>query len=421
VRALFSVLGAISIGGVVATACGGGDDGAGGTPSPGHDASVSGDGALAADGAPLGGDGAPSTDAGPRDAPAGGDAADASTPHGPAVVFASGYGADLNVFSVDPATGALAPTSSVAAGDPSPSFLAVRPGGAHLYAVGESAAGRVGAYAIDRKTGALSYLGGVSSQGNGPAFVSVDHTGAWAMVANYGDGTTAVFPIGADGKLGAPSDTRNVGANAHMIVTDPSNKFVFVPCLGADYVAQFTFDAATGKLTPNTPAHVATAAGAGPRHIAFHPGGAHAYLLNETASTITSFALDAATGKLSELDTTTTLPAGFTGTNTGAEVWVHPSGKFVYTSNRGDDSIAVFAVDPATFKLTATAHTKTGGTTPRSFGLDPTGAYLYAANQGSGTLTTFAVDPAQGTLTKGAGSAAVPSASFVGVVWLPGP
>jgi 6-phosphogluconolactonase len=145
------------------------------------------------------------------------------------------------------------------------------------------------------------------------------------------------------------------------------------------------------------------------------------YLINETASTVTSFALDRATGRLSALDTITTLPAGFAGSNTGAEVWVHPSGQFVYASNRGDDSIAVFAVDAATGKLAAKAHTKTGGTTPRSFALDPTGAHLYAANQGSGTITSFVVDPAQGTLTMAAGGPAVPSVSFVGLAWLPGP
>lgn len=398
-----------------AAACGGSD--APGGATPGVDASL-GDGRVASDGASPGSDGAVG-DAGPVDARSGLDAADAS--RGPLVAFASGYGANLHVLTVDPASGVLTPAGTSPAGDPSPSFLAVRPGATHLYAVGEATAGRVGAYAIDRTRGTLSYLGGVSSQGDGPAHVSVDATGKWVMVANYGDGSVAVLPIAADGKLGAPSDTRAVGANAHMIVADPSNKFVFVPCLGADYVAQFTFDATTGKLTPNTPANVATAAGAGPRHLAMHPDGAHAYLINEKASTVTSLALDTSTGRLSALDTVSTLPVGFSGSNTGAEVWVHPSGKFVYASNRGDDSIAVFTVDAATGKLTPKAHTKTAGTIPRSFTLDPAGAFLYAANQGSGTLTSFAIDPAQGTLTKAAGGAAVASVTFVGLVWLPGP
>ncbi len=398
---------------IVTEACGSSGDSGGATPL---DASIANDTGDTPDGSVLDDAG---LDSGKTDARAGRDSA--PPPRGLLTLFASGYGADLSVFQADPTSGALTSKGKLAAGDPSPSFLAIRPGGTHLYAVGESTAGRVGAYAIDPGSGALTYLGGVSSQGNGPAFVSVDATGQWVMVANYGDGTVAVFPILADGKLGPPSDTRTVGANAHMIATDPSNAYVYVPCLGADYVAQFLFDDKTGKLTPNATPTIATAAGAGPRHIAFHPDGEHAYVINEKTSSLTAYGLNAATGTLKPLATVSTLPVGFSGSNTGAEVWVHPTGAFVYASNRGDDSIAVFAVDPAVGKLTLKGHTKTGGTTPRSFALDLAGSLLYAANQGSGTITTFAVDPTTGTLSRTGAAATVPSATFVGLVWLPGP
>ncbi|MEO8878115.1 MAG: beta-propeller fold lactonase family protein, partial [Polyangiaceae bacterium] len=223
----------------------------------------------------------------------------------------------------------------------------------------------------------------------------------------------------ADGTLGAPTDQRNAGLNAHMMIADASDRFVFVPCLGSDYVAQYRFDAATGKLTPNTPPtfKIAVSAKTGPRHLAFHPGGAYAYLLNETASSISSLAFSSTTGLLAEIETQSTLPVGYAGPkNTAAEVWVHPSGKFVYASNRGDDSIAVFSVDIATGKLTAKSHTKTGGAMPRSITIDPTGAFLYSANQGASTLTSFAIDRSDGSLTPIGSPSAQDQASFVGIV-----
>jgi 6-phosphogluconolactonase len=184
-------------------------------------------------------------------------------------------------------------------------------------------------------------------------------------------------------------------------------------------VAQFLFDASTGKLTPNAVPRLATAAGAGPRHLAVHPDGKTAYLIAETASTMTALDFDATAGTLTAVQTVSTLPAGFTGTNTAAEVHVHPSGKWLLGSNRGDDSIVVFALD-ASGHMTPQGFTKTGGTTPRDFTLDPSGAWLYAANQGTGDVVAFAFDAATGTLTATAGaSVAVPSASFVGVLALP--
>ena len=166
-----------------------------------------------------------------------------------------------------------------------------------------------------------------------------------------------------------------------MILPDPSNHFVFVPCLGADYVAQFVFDDTTGKLTPNAVATVAAATGAGPRHIAFHPNGRIAYVINETNSTMTTYTFDSNAGTLSAIDTQSTLPAGFSGTNTAAEVWVHPSGAWLFASNRGADDIAVFALDVTTGKMKSPSFTPSGGMTPRDFTLAPGGGFLCAASQ----------------------------------------
>ncbi len=347
---------------------------------------------------------------------------DTSAPMGPLVAYISGYDPTIHVYGVDATTGALSQTSTTTSFGTSPSFLAMSPSAKYLYALDENTNGQVGAYAVDATTGALTFLSSVSSQGSGPAFLSVDGTGKYVLVANYGDGTVAVLPVQADGSVGTAVDMHTVGANAHMIVADPSNKYVFVPCLGASYVAQFLFDDATGILTPNSVATVAVPSGSGPRHLAFHPTLPYAYLLSETASTVTPFSFDATTGRLAAIDSPqSTIPNGFAGTNTGAEVHVHPSGKFVFASNRGDDSVVVFDVDPATGKITYASRTPTGGMTPRDFGLDPTGALLYAANQNSNTVFPFLVDATHGTITANGGSTTATMPSFVGLFRLPGP
>ncbi len=409
----------------LAAACGATPDpgtptrGTGGAPDPVDAAGPSGERDSGGPSTPP----LPASDAGARDASD--DAA--PPPRGKLVAFASGYAPDLAAFTVDPASGALGTkTDTPTPAGFSPSFLAVNPAATNLYAVSEVTPGLVAAYAIDRSTGALTFLNSVSSQGNGPAHLSVDASGKWVLVANYTDGKVAVLPVQAGGKLGDANGALSPGSNSHMIVVDPSNRFAFVPCKGSDYVAQLTFDAATGTLTPNGMPRVATAAGAGPRHLAFHPGGKLAYLINENDSTITAYRLDLATGRLSAIETQSTLPQGATGANTGADVWVHPSGKLVYGSNRGDDSIVVFAIDEATGKMTLRGHTKSGGNTPRDFTVDPSGAFLYAANQGipgssAGNVTEFRIDPASGTLTATGPSVGVPSATFIGIFRLPAP
>ncbi len=339
------------------------------------------------------------------------------------VAYASGYAPNIDVFSVDETTGVLTlePEAGLPSFGTSPSFLAVNPSATNLYAVDENTPGQVGAYAIDPPTGALSFLNAVSSGGDGPPFVRVDATGNYVFVANYTSGSVSVLPVLTGGKLGAALTTLTVGTEAHMMIADPSNRFVFVPCLGSDYVAQFLFDASTGALTPNATPTVATATGAGPRHLAFHPNGKLAYLINETNSTMTAYALDTTAGTLTEIETQSTLPAGFTGTNTAAEVWVHPSGAWVFGSNRGDDSIVVFAIDPSTGKMTLAGFTPSGGTTPRDFTLDPTGAFLYAANEDSNNVVSFQFEAEAGTLAPFGTPLTVTAASFIGIVRLPGP
>ncbi|HEX3345917.1 MAG TPA: lactonase family protein, partial [Polyangiaceae bacterium] len=320
------------------------------------------------------GDASASLSDGPTASPEGGglDAPAESSAPARLVAYASGYAPDITQYTVDPQTGALgAPSSMLAAFGTAPSFLAVDAEARHLYAVDESTPGQVGAYAIDPSTGALTFQNAVASGGDGPPYVGVD--GPWVFVANYTSGTVAVLPVKSDGSLGTAVDTESPGMLAHMIVADPTGHFVFVPCKGSDYVAQYRFDAATGKLTPNAVPTMPTAKGAGPRHLAFHPSGSVAYLIDETASTMSRLALDVAHGTLSIVQTVSTLPVGFTGTNTAAEVHVHLSGRWLFGSNRGDDSIVVFAVDPGTGKLTHKGHTKTGGAHPRDFTLDPTG------------------------------------------------
>ena len=342
---------------------------------------------------------------------------DGPAPHtGPLVAYVSGSGASIGVFGVDETTGAFSAKTPVIAFASNPSFLAVDPQATRLYAVAEVSSGRVGAYSIST-SGTLTFLNDVSSEGRDPAHVSVDATGKHVFVANYGDGQIAVLPVIANG-LGAATDKRFAGNNAHMIVADSSNKFVFVPCLGDDLIAQYKFEAATGKLTPNTPPSVATANNAGPRHIAFNPTAPFAYVINEKDSTMNAYAFDTTAGTLTEIDSKSTLPTGFSGNNSTAEVWVHPSGKFVYGSNRGDDSIVVFSLDAAG-KMTLVAHTGTGGSTPRSFTIDPAGNFLFVANQGTSDVSTFAIDQALGTLTPKGTPLTFTSPSFVGVVRLP--
>jgi 6-phosphogluconolactonase len=299
-----------------------------------------------------------------------------------------------------------------------PTYLAWDPQQRFLFASINNPAGKVVAHAIDAATGALRTLNEVASGGAGPAHLSVHGSGRWVFLAHYGSGHVSVVPVMTSGMLG-PADTQMVGANAHMALADPSGRFVFVPCLGARYVAQFRFDAESGKLTPNDPPTVAPAVPADdPRHIAFHPSGRAAYVISESGSRMTSYDLDPATGRLSAPQALSTLPAGTSG-SFGAHVLVHPNGKFVYGSNRGHNSLAIFAVAEGTRRLSFVAHETAGGTlrTPRGFGFDPSGRYLLLANQADpGFVTVFEVNATDGRLTRVGSTPAQRNAGFVGAL-----
>jgi 6-phosphogluconolactonase len=347
------------------------------------------------------------------DAAPGSDAApDAGTP-ARLVAYVSGYAPDIRRYDIGD-DGSLAAIGSTEAFTASPSFLAITP--TAVYAVSEFTS-RVGAYRLDPASGTLTLVNDAPTGGSGPAHVTLDRSGAYVLVANFGDGSVASLAIRPDLGVAAPRALA-VGINAHMIITDPSNRYAFVPCRNSDYVAQLVFDATTGALTLNDVPHLDTAAGAGPRHLAFAPDGHHVYLINEHDSTISALTFDPSTGRLSEHQTLSTRATGATGANTGAEVWVHPSGKFVYASNRGDNTIAVFAV-AGDGRLTPVGQVSTLGKTPRDFTLDPTGRWLYVTNQDSDSVVPFAIDPQSGMPRPIAAPVTATSPTFVGIVALP--
>ena len=316
----------------------------------------------------------------------------------------------------DPATGKLT-EPQLAAETRNPSFLAVHPTERFLYAVGEvndtqgKRAGAVNAYAIEAKTGNLTALNQQTSGGTGPCHISVDATGQCALVANYGSGSIAALPIRADGSLGEAATTvqhtgssvnpqRQAGPHAHFICPSPDNRFALTADLGLDKVLVYQLDAPTAKLATNNPPFAIVAHGAGPRHLAIHPNGKFVYVINEMALTVTTFSYDTARAALFEEQTVSTLPDNYTATakDSCAEIAVHPSGKFVYGSNRGHDSIAVFAVDAKNGKLTLIQNESTQGKTPRHFAIDPSGRWLLAENQNSDSVCVFAIDAATGKL-----------------------
>lgn len=356
----------------------------------------------------------PPADGGARD---GAVAVDAATSPGPVYAFTGSSDGQIRAFLVDVAAGTLTPKGATAAGA-NPSFLAVDTKNARVFAVDENSS-EVLAFGFDPQTAGFTARGKTSTLGAGPAHVSVSPGGGSVLVANYGGGSVAVFPVLGDGSLGAASDTKSPGAKAHQALTSPSGAYAFVPCLGANLIAQYSFTG--GRLTASSPATVSPPAGAGPRHLAFHPSQKWALGINETASSMTSYAYDAAAGKLTVQATVSTLPAGNTTANTCAEVAVHPGGGFVYGSNRGLDTIAIFALDQATGVLTLLGNEPTRGQVPRSFGLDDAGSLLVVANQRTaatpnlGNLVVFRID-AGGKLTAvGSPVVGVGSPAFVGL------
>jgi 6-phosphogluconolactonase len=316
----------------------------------------------------------------------------------------------IYAFRFDSKTGKLEPLG-LAAEAKRPSFVAVHPNQRYLYAVAEANGGAVSAFSIDPKTGKLTLLNTVSSKGSGPCYVRVDRTGKSVLVANYNSGTVAVLPIDADGKLrestsfvqhaGTVADKkRQGGPHAHSFNPSPDNRFAVAADLGLDELLVYRFDAVAGTITPNDPPYTKVAPRSGPRHFAFHPNGKYAYAINEISCTVTAFDYDAKAGVLKEIQTTSTLPKDVKVTDalSTAEVQVHPSGKFLYGSNRVHDTIAVFSIAP-NGTLTLVENVGTQGKVPRNFSIDPSGSFLLAANQDSNTIVVFRIDKKTGRLT----------------------
>lgn len=328
--------------------------------------------------------------------------------------YTSSRSKGIYLLEMDSASGKLA-AKGLAAEVASPSFLAIHPNRKFLYAVNEigdfqgKKTGAVSSFALDAMTGQLRLLNQQSSGGAHPCHLVVDREGKNVLVANYTGGSVASLPIDPDGRLREASSfiqhkgssvnpNRQEGPHAHSINLDAGNRFACAADLGLDQVLVYRYDPAKGTLTLNATGTGTVAPGAGPRHFAFHPNGKYAYVINEMNSTVTAFNYNAEQGVLKVIQTVPTLPEGFKGSSSCAEVQVHPSGKFVYGSNRGHDSLAIFTVDAATGRLTPAGHQATGGKTPRNFGIDPAGDFLLAANQSSDIVVVFRIDQQTGAL-----------------------
>jgi 6-phosphogluconolactonase len=314
----------------------------------------------------------------------------------------------IYAWRFQPATGKLTPLG-VAAETSNPSFLAIHPSQRFLYAVNENNNGTVTAFFIDQSSGKLKQLNQVSSKGGGPCHLTTDRSGRWLYVANYNTGSIAAFPINDDGSLGESSafiqhtgssvnPQRQKGPHAHATVMSPDNHYVFTADLGLDQVIGYRVDPSRGGMATEDGAITKITPGSGPRHVAFRPDGRFLYVLNELASNVVAFRYDSTKASTEEMQTLSTLPADFKGNNSGAEIMVHRNANFLYASNRGHDSIAMFRIDLTSGKLSALGNTGTRGKTPRGFAIDPTGNWLFAGNQDSDTMSLFRIDLKTGNL-----------------------
>jgi 6-phosphogluconolactonase len=346
----------------------------------------------------------------------------------PAVMYVGGYtsggrghGEGISVYRRGPDAWALVQVLSELA---NPSFLAIdRRGGCLYSAHGDGT--EVTAYRIDSATARLSVINRRPTGGRNAVHLAIDATNQFLVLANYASGTVVVLPINRDGSLEpvrdvatmtgtpGPHRTEQESSHPHHCPFDPTGRLVVVPDKGLDRVFAYRFDAASGRLTPGEPASQTARAGAAPRHVDFHPTRPFAYVVNELDSTITTYQLDPGRGVLKPLQIVPTLPETYTGNNTGAEIAVAPSGRFLYASNRGHDSIAIFAVDSRTATLSVVGWESTQGRTPRYFALDPPGTHLYAANQNSDTVVIFRIDQATGKLTPAGETIKVASPSTI--------
>ena len=335
--------------------------------------------------------------------------------------YTSGQSEGIYLYGMDPTTGALTLRSSVKSDNPS--FVVVNPS-RFLYAVNEVSelngkrTGGVSAFAIDASTRKLTFINQQPSEGADPCHLSFDRQRKHLFVANYTSGTVAVLPIQRDGSLGPAIDVeqhegsgpreQQKGPHAHCIKLDGANRFAVAADLGSDKVMIYRFNPVSRKLEPGRQPSATLHPGAGPRHLTFHPNGKYLYVINELDSSLTTFKYDAAQGTLTAFETVSTLPRDFTGTSYCADVHVSKSGRFLYGSNRGHNSIVVFAIDPRTARLSLVEHVSTEGNWPRNFVIDPTGRFLLVANQRSDNVVVFRVDAQTGRLTPTGTSAQIP-------------
>ena len=328
--------------------------------------------------------------------------------------YTTGASEGIYIYKLNLSSGTLRHIGTTG-GVVNPSFLALHPEKPYLYAVNEvdnfaeTSGGGLSAFEIDRATGTLSLLNTQPTHGGSPCYVTVDRSGRYALVANYMGGNVAMIPINEDGKLVAATDVkqhfgssinqlRQAEPHAHAIVVDPTNRYALATDLGTDQIMVYKLDIDTGTLISNDVPAVSVHAGAGPRHLAFSPNGKFVYVIQELDSTISVFSYDEDHATLKRLQEVSTLPHDFSGPNSCADIHISPSGRFLYGSNRGHDSIVIFAVEENTGRLTYTGLESTQGKTPRNFAIDPTGTLLLAANQQSNTIVTFWIDPDTGSL-----------------------
>ena len=337
--------------------------------------------------------------------------------------YTSGKSEGIYVYRMDRATGKLMRFSSIKSVNPS--FLTIDKQKRYLYAVNEvgeyagKPGGAVSAFAIDPASGNLRLLNEQATQGADPCYLGIDTRRRVLLVANYTGGSVSVLSVRADGTLekvtdlqqhvGSSIKEQQKGPHAHCVIFDPHERFVLTADLGIDKVMIYQLDRKTWKLNPAKQEFVELAKGAGPRHLALHPSGDYLYVINELDSTMTSFKYDERYGALTLIETVSTLPADFTGTSYCADVHVSASGKFLYGSNRGHNSIVVFEIDPQTGKLKLIEHVSTEGDWPRNFTIDPTGAFLLVANQRSDNVVTFNIDKGTGRLTPTGNNEQIPS------------
>lgn len=362
--------------------------------------------------------------------------APAEAPEGTHIAFVGTYtGGDaegIYAYRYNAADGGMSSLGLVAE-VPNPSFLALHPDGEYLYAVNEGDSdsptdGSISAFSVDQATGVLTFLNKVDSMGAAPCHLVVDRSGKFVFAANFVGGNVVSYRLNSDGSIGERASliqhegssvhARQEAPHAHEVVVSSDNSHLFVPDLGMDRVMAYQINAESGGLTANDPPAAVLNPGTGPRHMEFHPDGDHAYVIGEINSTITTFAYDAATSAFSSKQVISTLPADFEGQSSTAEIEISADGNFVYGSNRGDDSIVVFAVDAAEKTLSLVEHAPIQGETPRNFVIDPSGAFLFSENQNTNDIVQFSRDAASGKLTP-TGQVLTDSPSPVCMVFLP--